>query len=331
MTTVFRVLKWTGSILSILLLFVLTSGLLFRLFSPAPSPPGQLIEVEGTKLHLHATGKRNHLPTVIIEAGQALPTGHYHWLSEELKDSLRVIRYDRAGIGYSELGVSLRDPQTIARELHALLAAAGESPPYILAGHSFGGFFIRKFADLYPDEVSALVFIDASHPDQRERMGYGPPPDFTLLCNTLAILGDVGVLGLFDRLNGSILHVDDFPDEVNQSFYDYSLNGRYYRGYREETKANLACYAQARATKDFGDLPIRVFTAGLRYNGQPAKPEWLALQAELAALSTNGKHVIIPGHHNSIYTTRRNAEVICGEILALAKKTTPSQTLVVPR
>lgn len=38
----------------------------------------------------------------IIEAGSGMATEYYHWLSEGLKDSVRVGRYDRAGIGYSE-------------------------------------------------------------------------------------------------------------------------------------------------------------------------------------------------------------------------------------
>lgn len=54
----------------------------------------------------------------------------------------------------------------MAEELHILLTQAGIEPPYILAGHSFGGLVIRTYASLYPDEVVGLVLIDAAHPNQ---------------------------------------------------------------------------------------------------------------------------------------------------------------------
>ena len=46
-------------------------------------------------------------------------------------------------------------------ELHALLQAAGVPGPYVLAGHSMGGFFARLYASTYPDEVVGLVLVDA--------------------------------------------------------------------------------------------------------------------------------------------------------------------------
>ncbi|MEM9931672.1 MAG: alpha/beta hydrolase, partial [Bacteroidota bacterium] len=287
---------------------------------PSPQPPGEIIDMGTHQMHIHRTGEKNHKPTLVLETGQALPTEHYHWLSEGLKDSLRVFRYDRAGIGYSELSHTPRDPETIARELHELLEVAGEKPPYIMAGHSFGGLYIRVFTQLYPDEVDAMVFIDASHPDQRERFNRPDPKDVSWMLSGMALLADAGVMALFDRLNGSILYVDELPKEVNERFYDYTLNGTYYRGFREENRWDKSAYQQARTTKDFGDLPIRVFSAGQRYDGTKAKPLWLELQREIAGLSTNGKQVTVAGHHNSIYTTKENADLICAEILRLAKQ-----------
>jgi pimeloyl-ACP methyl ester carboxylesterase len=45
-------------------------------------------------------------------------------------------------------------------DLHALLSAAGESRPYVLVGHSWGGLIARLFASTYPDEVAGLVLVD---------------------------------------------------------------------------------------------------------------------------------------------------------------------------
>lgn len=47
-----------------------------------------------------------------------------------------------------------------------MLHAAQLSPPYVLIGHSIGGFNVRLFAGLYPNEVAGMVLVDSSHPDQ---------------------------------------------------------------------------------------------------------------------------------------------------------------------
>jgi pimeloyl-ACP methyl ester carboxylesterase len=58
-----------------------------------------------------------------------------------------------------------------AAELSALLARAGEPPPYVLVGHSLGGAYIRVFAGGDRSKVVGLVLVDAFNPDlQDERI-----------------------------------------------------------------------------------------------------------------------------------------------------------------
>jgi pimeloyl-ACP methyl ester carboxylesterase len=56
----------------------------------------------------------------------------------------------------------------IAKELHALLKNAGEKPPYVLVGHSYGGYIVRVFNGLYSDEVGGIVLVEATQEDQYE-------------------------------------------------------------------------------------------------------------------------------------------------------------------
>ena len=320
MKTLLKILKWIGLSIGFLLGIIVLAGLSYRLFGPAPKPPGELVDIGDFNLHIHSTGEKSGKPTLILESGQGIPSEHYHWLSEGLKDSMRVIRYDRAGIGYSDLSGTPRDPTTIAQELHTLLEKAGEAPPYILAGHSFGGLYIRVFAQLYPEEVVGLAFLDSSHPDQQERLNHSEPRDLTWILSTVAVIADLGILGLFDRYKGSLISSDDLPEEVNKGFLDYTINGKYIRGVREEVKWDPAGFNQAREAREFGSLPIRVFTAGKKYSGDEANPKWIELQRELAELSTAGEHILIDGHHNSIYTTKENADKICNKILQLLRE-----------
>jgi len=165
-----KVLKWTGLLVGGILLLIIMAGLGLRIFGSKAQPPGDMVDVGGYKLHVKSVGVKNDKPTLVIEAGAGAFSEYYYWIGEGLKDSMRVVRYDRAGIGYSELANSPRDPETNARDLHALLEASGEAPPYIIAGHSYGGHYARVFAKMYPEEVVGLAFLDAPHPDEHERL-----------------------------------------------------------------------------------------------------------------------------------------------------------------
>ncbi len=219
MRVVLKIFKWTLKSFGLLLAIIILAGLIFRIFAPTPQPPGELVDLGGFSLHINSTGEQNDKPTLVIESGAGAPSEYYYWLGEELKASMRVVRYDRAGIGYSDLSDTPRDPVTIAKELHTLLEKAGESPPYIMAGHSYGGHYIRVFTELYPDEVVGLVFLDSPHPNSSKRLKMPPEPGFL---NTLykagAITGDLGILGLGDRILGPILRAPGLPEDVTDRY-----------------------------------------------------------------------------------------------------------------
>ena len=83
----------------------------------------------------------------------------------------RVYAYDRPGtyapvgddvlVGRSDPVAQPRTVTEMVDELHALLQAAEVPGPYVLAGHSNGGFIARFYASTYPDEVIGLVLVDA--------------------------------------------------------------------------------------------------------------------------------------------------------------------------
>jgi len=54
-----------------------------------------------------------------------------------------------------------RTAKDVVSDLHAVLAAAQVPGPYVLVAHSLGGLFARLYVQTYPDQVRALVFVDA--------------------------------------------------------------------------------------------------------------------------------------------------------------------------
>jgi pimeloyl-ACP methyl ester carboxylesterase len=163
-------------------------------------PPGQL-DVGGYHLRVHTFGSAANGPTVILEGGAGLGSVTWGWIQPRVAEETRVVAHDRAGVGWSDRGPEPRDAEQIATELHAALHAAGLGGPYVLVGHSFGGLFVRVFADRHPDAVAGLVLVDPTHPDQMERS----PRERQAMDTTRRVmqvfdaLSHVGVLRLANR------------------------------------------------------------------------------------------------------------------------------------
>ncbi len=122
--------------------------------------PGQLVDVGGHRLHLHAEGPRGTGPTVVLEAGMGTPSTAWAWVQGMVADDVRVVSYDRAGIGWSDDRGGPVDPAAEVRDLRTALDAAGEEGPFVLVGHSLGGLFARTFAATYPRETAGVVLVD---------------------------------------------------------------------------------------------------------------------------------------------------------------------------
>jgi pimeloyl-ACP methyl ester carboxylesterase len=139
-----------------------------------PEPPGELVDVGGHRLHLYCTGEGER--TVLMDAGLGDFSLIMRPLQDELAATVRVCTYDRAGYGWSEPGPAPRTGERIVAELEALLEAAEEPGPFVLAGHSFGGLTMLMFAEAHPEQVAGVVLIDSSHPRQDE--AFAAVPEF---------------------------------------------------------------------------------------------------------------------------------------------------------
>jgi pimeloyl-ACP methyl ester carboxylesterase len=105
-------------------------------------------------------------PTVVFESGQGLGMASWDQVAPRLAACARVVVYDRAGVGASpprpiNLPVMA---DTVADELARLLRKIGAPPPYILVGHSLGELYVQAFARLYPNDIAAVVLVDAASP-----------------------------------------------------------------------------------------------------------------------------------------------------------------------
>jgi len=107
---------------------------------------------------------RHDTSPVVFENGLG---GRMEWWNKvlpEIANDTTTFAYNRPGYGNSDPVATPRDGLHIVDELRALLRDNGIKPPYILIGHSLGGLYMQLYARRYPDEVSALILVDSTHP-----------------------------------------------------------------------------------------------------------------------------------------------------------------------
>lgn len=130
------------------------------------APPFDRVEVEpGRYLHTLCEGPKG-APFILYDAGAFGIYTDGWWIKEALKADHRICLYDRAGMGWSDPvpeGIA-PSPDWHVEEMRRLRAALGEAGPLILIGHSMAGLRLHAYANLYPEDLAGLIFIDAARP-----------------------------------------------------------------------------------------------------------------------------------------------------------------------
>src|SRR5688572_6672126 len=165
-------------------------------------PPGELVDVGRYRLHLNCTGSGS--PTVVIDSGMGDWSASWSsWVQPEVAKTTRVCTYDRAGAGWSESGSRPPTVEQFTKELHTLLQNAGIPGPYVLVGHSLGGFTVRVFVHDYAADVAGVVLIESMTPRQAKPSATDTPPAATR-SNGFSIITLPARIGLVRLLAGPL-------------------------------------------------------------------------------------------------------------------------------
>ncbi|CAN5368780.1 alpha/beta hydrolase [soil metagenome] len=282
-------------------------------------------------------------PTVVLCGGDHSTTLIWARVQSELARDVRVVAYDRAGLGFSDLGPFPRTTSRIVGDLRAALTVAGIAPPYVLVGASNGGFEARWFARHHPEEVAGMVLVDSSADDWTLRQQAVAPswrPAWKNHMNQLryvAACARSGALrpGLAEYMQYVPQPMAELPEALNAHRRAAALTPGYWRTHISECEAieaaSAAGGAETRAL--LGDLPLVVLSAGMRVAPPLPTDEAQAFiasieagQDALVALSTRGVRRQVADSGHNIELDRPEAVISAvAEVLAMALASTGPQ------
>jgi pimeloyl-ACP methyl ester carboxylesterase len=304
-------LRWVKRIAAViggLIVILLLAGIGYEQFmrwraGGAYPAQGRVIDIGGRNMQIDCRGSGT--PIVVFEAG--LDTmGSLSWsaVQDAIAATTRACAYSRAGVMWSERRTGKFDADGESRDLHALLNAAGEHAPYVMVGHSLGGPYIMNFTRLYPQEVAGLVFVDASHPDQIERMNQAVGKKMEAGVGIMKAANALSWTGI-PRLVSSYSDNATVPAKAkaaNDAYISYSLAAAL-----QELDSLGATLASAGQLRQLGDRPIVVLTAMkplppavlkaaslTEEQALQIRTVWKAMHDDEASWSHRSRHELVP-------------------------------------
>ncbi len=237
----------------------------------------ELVALDSAAIHACVSGTSG--PGVVLASGAGLSLRTWDPVVAALPSSVRVIRFDRPGLGSSPPSTEVRSARQVARELRALLEELEFGAPLILMGHSMGGLHVLRLAELLPETVARVILLDT------------PPPGFEESRRTL--------LSAEERAERDRLLAEgaaSAPDVVRRE--------------REATQPEREWI--------FTDLPpglpITVLVADSQYFGEQGSPEehrelWLSESRRWLALTDRTSLVVAEGSGHMIHRDRTDLVV----------------------
>ena len=295
-------------VLAVLVLFALGGAYetIGRATEPSVAMRGELVDVGSYRLHLECTG--TGAPTVILEPGGGASAATLGWIAPDVARHTTVCVYDRAGKGWSDAAQTAPDGAQTATDLHTLLARADVAGPYALAGHSFGGLYVMRYAAQYPDEVAGMVLIDSTAPNATPVSPTTEGSD-SFLKHFSALMSATARLGL-GRLLGQVTPADlppPFRDEARAS----AATAKEMAGFIDEYAVAGRSASEAGELMSLDGKPLIVLTAE-----QGNAPGWTPHQDAMAGLSTNSLHDVVAGAtHQSLVDNPTHAAVVSQAIV----------------
>lgn len=262
------------------------------------NPPGQMVEVNGHKMHVYTEGEGEH--TIVLMSGWSItspsPYVNFLPLCKDLAKDNKVVIIERFGYGLSDVVGGKRTYDKAVEEDREALQKLGIEGPYVLCPHSIAGLESLIWAQNYPEEVEALIGMDMSDTSIK-----GDKEFSTLSLKLVAAVRATGAYRLLaspedDTVESRMVHAIQCKNLANKTV----LN--------EMKSIDESC--DIVSSKPLPKTPTLQFIAMDRRSEEEVIA-WKASHQEIVDASSNGKMVELDCQH---YVYRFERERIVQEI-----------------
>ncbi|MGC0417520.1 alpha/beta fold hydrolase [Embleya sp. AB8] len=218
-------------------------------------PVGGFQEIDGRRIFVHRTGSGG--PAVVFLPGASAVGLDYFGVQQGVSRFSTAVVYDRGGTGYSDPLPLPRTAAAVATELRELLRALDLPAPYVLVPHSLGGFYAHRFAQLYPQDVAGLVWLDALNRDWDEFL---PPAMQLAECERMGPDPEQleQMRPALRTMRGELLA--DYPERVREPLIEAHESDEWLRVGIAERSMLAGLAAELRAGPAIPDVPIIALT-----------------------------------------------------------------------
>jgi pimeloyl-ACP methyl ester carboxylesterase len=286
-----------------------------------------IVDIPGGVLRYRLAGPPTADDVVVFESGWSASYPYAVWLEEALSPHVRVLSYDRIGVGDSR-GRAPPTPAGMTQQLTALLSSLGIQKPVVAAGHSYGGLIAALHAAQGATTVRAIVQIDPTPEFDHELID----PSYRMLPRVARFMQLCALL----NIDGPIFFhtAKELPREIfarmkrTPTWLARSLNGsiREIRLLQEIRQVVTTSAAARRCPRLVISCdPQHAVDSWMRklvIDDAKVGKYWDAvheLHKRQASLSDNSRWMILPSNHISLITSRANAHQIAAHILGFIR------------
>lgn len=130
-----------------------------------PLPAARALQTRNGRLSYMISGRG---PSILLFSGAGVSLAGWRPLFPMVTRLGTVFGWNRFGMQGSDMPQARQDGTLVLDSLRELLAHTRVQPPYLLVGHSLGGLYANLFARRYPQEIAGVLFLEATHPDDRQ-------------------------------------------------------------------------------------------------------------------------------------------------------------------
>lgn len=215
----------------------------------------RLIQIGERKLEAEISGTGE--TTVVILPGMNSPIDDWSEVIRSLSDVCRVICFHRAGCGESDPNPSGASVIKTVRDLRSLLVALQVHEPIVLAGHSYGGLCVQRFAREYPDRISGIALVDSTSVDLNRLDSLILPTlnerqsdaDWVAQCKQFAAMTPIEISNYMQS---------NVPEDYMKRSTQFYANPSLYKTMVEEVRVWYQCAKDTRESGDFPEVPLKV-------------------------------------------------------------------------